>query len=454
MIAQSTVGAGGGTVTVEGEGGGGIVNSYFTAAAGSQGRRAFQVIRVPQYTTATLSSGLTADPWDGDTGGVLAVDIENTLTLNGNVDVSGLGFRGGGSQLKGTVSGNTILEYRTLSSVNRNASKGEGIAGTPRFVYSDTAGLVTNPVEGYPNGSFGVGAPGNAGGGGADRTAQDHNSGGGGGGNAGEGGRGGRAWNPNTVGSELGGFGGAALPIVAETLFLGGGGGAGSRNNSGPTDGSGGAGGGIVIIRTGSVAGAGTITSNGDRGRDSANEGSGGGGAGGSVQIIVYDETPLTGLTVAATGGDGGDAWPTNTTTNANAAHGAGGGGGGAVTSNVAIGVVDNDGGADGTSSRTRSTREVIRGIPTTEAPAARFRLIRRTCPVQPAAATARILRSQRMRMVSSRWATAGTFTISVTNNGPLAITGTVTVTDVLPAGLGSCPRPVRAGPAARLAAR
>ena len=60
------------------------------------------------------------------------------------------------------MSGNTILEYRTLSSVNRNASEGEGIAGTPRFVYSDTAGFVTN-VEGYPNGSFGVGAPGNAG---------------------------------------------------------------------------------------------------------------------------------------------------------------------------------------------------------------------------------------------------------------------------------------------------
>ena len=73
VIAQSTVGAGGGTVTVEGEGGGGLVNPYFTAAAGSQGRRAFQVIRVPQYTTATLSSGLTAAPWDGDTGGVLVL---------------------------------------------------------------------------------------------------------------------------------------------------------------------------------------------------------------------------------------------------------------------------------------------------------------------------------------------------------------------------------------------
>ena len=107
---------------------------------------------------------------------------------------------------------------------------------------------------------------------------------------------------------ELGGFG-AALPSC-QTLFLGGGGGAAQRHRA--TDGSGGAGGGIVIIRIC------------DRGRDSANEGSGGGGAGSSVRVIVYDETPLTGLTVAAIGGDGGDAWPTNTTTNANAAHGPG----------------------------------------------------------------------------------------------------------------------------------
>ena len=335
------------------------------------------------------------------------------------------------------MSGNTILEYRTLSSVNRNASKGEGIAGTPRFVYSDTAGFVTNAVEGYPNGSFGFGAPGNAGGGGADRTARDHNSGGGGGGNAGEGGRGGRAWNPDTVGSELGGFGGAALPIVAETLFLGGGGGAGSRNDTGPTDGSGGAGGGIVIIRTGSVAGAGTITSNGDRGRDSANEGSGGGGAGGSVQIIVYDETPLTGLTVAAIGGDGRDAWPTNTTTNANAAHGAGGGGGGgAVTSNVVIGVVDNEGGADGTSlanqidtgSDPGDTNGGGAGGPV---------------PVDPEDVPGTTGGGDSTDLVIAKAADgfftvgeSGAFTISVTNNGPLAVTGTVTVTDVLPAGL------------------
>ena len=437
VIAQSAVGAGGGTVTVEGDGGGGIVNSYFTAAAGSQGRRSFQVIRVPQYTTATLSSGLTADAWDGDTGGVLAIDIENTLTLGGNVDVSGLGFRGGGSQQKGTVSNNTILEYRTLSTVNRNASKGEGIAGTPRFVYSDTAGLVTNAAEGYPNGSFGVGAPGNAGGGGADRTGQDHNSGGGGGGNAGVGGRGGRAWNPNTDGSEIGGFGGAALPIVTETLFLGGGGGAGSRNDSGPTDGSGGAGGGIVIIRTGSVAGSGTITSNGDRGRDSTNEGSGGGGSGGSVQIIVYDETPLTGLTVQANGGDGGNAWPTQVTANLNQAHGAGGGGGGgAITSNVAIGVTNNTGGTDGTSLASQidtgsdpgETNNGGSGGPVTVDP--------EDVPGTTGGGDSADLAITKTAGGIFTVGVDGEFTISVTNSGPVSVTGTVTVTDVLPAGL------------------
>ena len=335
------------------------------------------------------------------------------------------------------MSGNTILEYRTLSSVNRNASKGEGIAGTPRFVYSDTAGFVTNAVEGYPNGSFGVGAPGNAGGGGADRTARDHNSGGGGGGNAGEGGRGGRAWNPDTVGSELGGFGGAALPIVAETLFLGGGGGAGSRNDTGPTDGSGGAGGGIVIIRTGSVAGAGTITSNGDRGRDSANEGSGGGGAGGSVQIIVYDETPLTGLTVAAIGGDGGDAWPTNTTTNANAAHGAGGGGGGgAVTSNVVIGVVDNEGGADGTSLANQIDTGSDPGDTNGGGAGGPVPVDPEDVPGTTGGGDSTDLAIAKAADGFFTVGESGAFTISVTNNGPLAVTGTVTVTDVLPAGL------------------
>ena len=440
VIAQNSVGAGGGTVSIVGEGaGGGLVNSYLDAPAGAQGRRTFQVVRVPQYTSATLSSSLTASRWNGSTGGVLAIDVEGTLSLGGNVDVSGRGFRGGGSQQRGTVSGNTILEYRTNSTVNRNASKGEGTAGTPRYVYTPAGGAIDNLVEGYPNGSFGVGAPGNAGGGGADRTGQDHNAGGGGGGNAGVGGRGGRAWNPNTTGSELGGFGGAALPIGADRLFLGGGGGAGSRNDSSGPDGSGGAGGGIVAIRTGSVSGSGTITANGARGFDSANEGSGGGGSGGSVQVIVYDGTPLSGLSVSAEGGDGGDAWPTQSGADPNAAHGAGGGGGGGqVTSNVTIGVVDNPGGADGTSLQTAIDTGSDPGE--TNGLGGQVTIDPEDVPGTTGGGDPPLVSADlaitKSHVGDFTVGVNGNYTIEVSNDGPDDVTGTIVVTDLLPGGL------------------
>ena len=51
------------------------------------------------------------------------------------------------------------------STVGFHASKGEGIAGTPRFINLNNYGsLQKNIAEGYPGGSFGMGAPGNAGG--------------------------------------------------------------------------------------------------------------------------------------------------------------------------------------------------------------------------------------------------------------------------------------------------
>ena len=85
-------------------------------------------------------------------------------------------------------------------------------------------------VEGFPNGSYSRGAPGNAGGGAtdADPTANDQNSGGGGGGNGGAGGTGGFGWNSAGV---VGGFGGAAFPVSTSALSMGGGAGAGTTNN-------------------------------------------------------------------------------------------------------------------------------------------------------------------------------------------------------------------------------
>src|SRR5206468_8807495 len=116
----------------------------------------------PNYTSATLSSALTASAWNGSTGGVLALNVSGTLTLNGaTVSVNGLGFRGAaGLQLNGTT-GATSSDYLFASPATyttagapfagAHGSKGEGIAGSPQWL--ESGGTVVNSgqtyVEGY-----------------------------------------------------------------------------------------------------------------------------------------------------------------------------------------------------------------------------------------------------------------------------------------------------------------
>jgi len=189
----------------------GLIYSYSNAAASAtQGQRRFQVIRVPQYASATLGAALTANAWNGTTGGVLAIDVENTLTLAGQtITVTGLGFRGGAAlQLNGVTAGSANTDFvfpapaayaPPGANVNGwHGSKGEGIAGTPMFVQSAGSFLATGstyPSGAAADGSMGRGAPGNAGGGGTDGGSGGNvnNSGGGGGANGGIGGAGGAA---------------------------------------------------------------------------------------------------------------------------------------------------------------------------------------------------------------------------------------------------------------------
>jgi hypothetical protein len=115
VTATGAVGVGGGSLTIIGAGpGGGVVFGYDSAAAtATKGQSTYQVVLIPQYTTATLgATGLTASPWNGSTGGVLALDTSSTLTLNGaTVAVDGDGFRGGaGMELTGGGGANT--DYR------------------------------------------------------------------------------------------------------------------------------------------------------------------------------------------------------------------------------------------------------------------------------------------------------------------------------------------------------
>jgi uncharacterized repeat protein (TIGR01451 family) len=349
----------GGTANFSGTGaGGGLLYSYTNAAATAiQGKRQYQVIRVPQYSAATLSSTLTASAWNGSTGGILALDVAGTLTLgSATVSVDGLGFRGGaGLQLTGAAGASTDFRntapaaYAGAAVAGADGAKGEGIAGTPRWVESGNTFLDTG-IEGYPNGSMARGAPGNAGGGGTDANppVNDQNAGAAGGGNGGAGGSGGDGWNSNL---SVGGLGGAAFPASASRIVLGGGGGAGSRNNS---DGdnqasSGAAGGGIVIIRAGSLSGTATISANGAAAYNGTlNDAGGGGGAGGSV-IVTSQAGGTSGLTLVAHGGRGGDAWDAQAFSLGQRHGPGGGGGGGVVLLSGSAASIDVSGGANGT---------------------------------------------------------------------------------------------------------
>jgi len=374
VTATGAVPVTGGTLAFTGGGpGGGLLNAYTsTPASASNGAQTFQVIRVPQYITATLSSGLTALPWNGTVGGVLGLDISAQLTLggtNGTVALDGLGFRGGGGiDMKGSTTGAntdtmttspaTLPALPPAAHSGTNGSKGEGIAGTPHWISPPIGSIVHTTqatstgqtyLEGIPTGSFARGAPGNAGGGAtdADPTANDQNDGGGGGANGGTGGNGGFAWSSASI---VGGYGGVAFPAATNALVMGGGGGAGTSNDGAYWDpstdtgnadcgtsctgiySSGAAGGGIVIVRTGSIAGTGTITANGVTALDQENDGTGGGGGGGSI-LVFANSGGLTGLTLSANGGGGGDTWPDQVpgTPYPGNRHGPGGGGGGGV---------------------------------------------------------------------------------------------------------------------------
>jgi uncharacterized repeat protein (TIGR01451 family) len=337
-----------GSVPIQGAGvGGGLVFGYTaTVPSATEGASTYQIVLVPQYTTATLG-GVTAAPWNGSTGGILALDVVNTLAL-GSASVDGMGFRGGaGMQLVGGFGGsNADYQFKSPTTYTGaaggatgvDAPKGEGVAGTPMWV--ETAGgtfLQTTTTVGYPSGtagtdgSMGRGAPGNAGGGGtdADPVANDQNAGGGGGGNGGPGGFGGDSWNSNL---SDGGEGGAPFPATIDRLAMGGGGGAGTRNNS-DTDNqaSGGStGGGIIFIRANSFAGTGTVTANGMNAYNGTlNDAGGGGGAAGTI-VMLAASGGESGLTLRANGGSGGNAWQIEPYSLGNR-HGPGGGGSGGV---------------------------------------------------------------------------------------------------------------------------
>jgi hypothetical protein len=267
-----------------------------------------QLIRVPVYQDALTSGNLSAQPWNGTTGGVLTFECTGTLELNHDIDVQGLGFRAGTT----TVSPYACQWFIPVDAyfydiaTGEGAMKGEGIA---KYIAGKTGGM---------------GPQMNGGGGG-----NDHNSGGGGGSNAGAGGQGGEriASTTFTCSGAYPGLGGNQITYsnVDNRIYLGGGGGSGHENNAGIGT-SGVNGGGMVIIKANEIRGnSHTVNADGAPTLPNANDGAGGGGAGGSVLLDVNTYTGS--LNVTASGTDGGNV-DNSGTSNCN---GPGGGGGGGI---------------------------------------------------------------------------------------------------------------------------
>ena len=440
----------GGSVPITGAGaGGGLVFGYTAAAAtATKGASTYQVVLVPQYTTATLGAA-QALAWNGSTGGILALDIAGQFNLGGaTVHLDGVGFRGGaGMQLTGGTGANTDY-WATAPTTYTGAAggvagldgaKGEGVAGTPEWVESGTTFLKT--TTNYPSGTTGVdgsmahGAPGNAGGGGTDANpgANDQNAGGGGGGNGGTGGYGGDSWNTNL---STGGEGGAPFPATIDRIAMGGGGGAGSRNNSDSDNqaSSGSAGGGIVFIRADSLTGTATITANGAAAYiGTVNDAGGGGGAGGTI-VILSANGGESGLTLQANGGRGGDAWDAQAYILAQRHGPGGGGGGGVIFVSGAPASMTANGGANGTTLNPGVAYGATSGATGTTANAA---TLSQVTGIQSAALCTPDMTLAKSHAGNFTRGTNATYSIPVTNASPYGPTnGLVTINDTLPLGI------------------
>ncbi|NJK84986.1 MAG: hypothetical protein HC906_02420 [Bacteroidales bacterium] len=273
-----------------------------------------QLVKVIEQDTATITGTLTAKDWNGSTGGVVAMIIRDSLTFNGNIDVSAKGFRGaqpetgytGGCRLN--VPPDTVNFLST--ELNRAGNKGEGTM-TTSFPYTKGAFYFAS-----------------GGGGGNGRFA-----GGGGGSNLGQGGNGGRQDIACGEGNEYnvrakGGITGSPIYDTLngnERALLGGGGGSGVQASS-TTATKGGDGGGLVmIVADVIIANNKSIFANGEDVSATASASAGGGGAGGSV---LLDVSAFRGKfnSVSVKGGKGG-----NTLSSTNTSLGTGGGGGGGV---------------------------------------------------------------------------------------------------------------------------
>ena len=275
-----------------------------------------QLVKFGDYYSANVTDTVKAQSWNNSTGkgGVLAIKVEEDLTLNAPLFADSTGYKGGAFYLHSGSCGllnpvGTNYAYdATSAGASNGAYKGEGIAD------------VASNIDG------GRGAPANGGGGG-----NNHNNGGGGGANLSAGGNGGANFSTGPSGcntSNLQGRGGKALTTSGNTkIFLGGGGGAGHANSTTQSYAGGNGGGIIIVIAKNIIGNSYKITANGQAGRSTTYDGASGGGAGGTV-IMNVTGTYSGALTIQANGGNGGNEDDDNSS---GRCYGAGGGGSGGV---------------------------------------------------------------------------------------------------------------------------
>ncbi|MBN2361671.1 MAG: hypothetical protein JXR83_19620 [Deltaproteobacteria bacterium] len=245
------------------------------------GHQRVALVRVPRYTSVSVSSDATLSTaaWDGSRGGVLALTSNSSIVVEGSIDMSGAGFRGGPSLL--------------VNEGNGLAWQGESITGM------GIPALTAN---------FGGG-----GGGCFDGYSSCGNSGGGGG----HASRGGAAPAPaNCVGTDIwcssGSEGGRSYagPEQSTQFFLGSGGG-GSSSDRTVSCSPGGNGGGIIMLKAATEISVRSHVLTGVRADGtSASFGAwvGGGGAGGS--ILLRSPTLCLGeAMVSAVGGPPASTW-------------------------------------------------------------------------------------------------------------------------------------------------
>lgn len=276
-----------------------------------------QIVKVRTCQNATVTASIVANQWNGSSGGVIALIVPGTLTLNADINASGRGFRGASPAFSNFTCGLTNAAFQnyfyTISGSDTAGAKGEGIAAIENSYYR------------------GRGKNANGGGGGHTLDAA-----GGGGSGLGYGGNGGKESDFCVPLNDVGGIGGMAMnTFMPDTpkLFFGGGGGAGLYNVTVGNDAtSGGNGGGIIIMKVGQlIANGHTISANGATviNTITTNESAGGGGGGGAIVIFAQGITGT--LNISAIGGNGGSV----VNSGGNYRGSGGGGGGGLVQLNV-----------------------------------------------------------------------------------------------------------------------